>query len=222
MMRALRGGPSCLPSELLSGTRRAQLRALKAHANTINHARRIALEDSFKRTRELVGHDTFHEVAERHLESPATVELPLRSIGCGMAARFATPRARDLATAEWAWLEAHGAARAPALTLRTIGDQRPERLVDIAVQPHPACRLVALEDADALLWNPSQTGAGDMLLVTRPANDIRLTRIGRSATRLLALARKRTTLGRLLDEDAAATTTLVQQGALRPVLELVL
>ena len=221
MMAAIAHGPAYLPDDLLEGSRAAQYRALKAHANTISHARHVALEDTFPRTRTLMGEEAFHEAASRFLTQSEPVSRSLRLIGEGFAALLADPAARDLAQVEYAWLEAHGAAEAPAMLLERLKGVGPETLVAAKVRLHPAARLVVLSRPMEFSWDEAD-GNGAAVLITRPDAEVRVSRAGPRAKTLFELARTPVPFGRLLARNAEAATHFVQCGALRPLLELVL
>lgn len=217
LLQAIRQGPAFLPDGLLEGARSAQYRALKAHANGIAHAHHVALEDTYPHTRDYLGAEAFHAAATRFLGDDAPAR-PLRRIGEGFAAMLDEPRARDRARVEWAWLEAHGAADAPALLLERLRGVTPERLIAAKVRAHPAARCVALEDSGS--W-PDIGGEGSHLLLTRPEAEVLLARVTRHEAALLSRARTPIPFGVLLSRHADAATTLVRVGALRPLLEIV-
>ena len=51
MMRAIDLGPDFAPHDLFSAIPERVMLGLRVHANTISHARLVALEDTFPRTR---------------------------------------------------------------------------------------------------------------------------------------------------------------------------
>ena len=221
MFAAITQGPAFLPDDLLEGTRASQYRALKAYANTISHARFVALEDTFPRTRDLMGREAFHALAAAFLDQAEPVSRPLRLIGEGFADTIEDPAAKDLARIEFAWLEAHGAAEAPAVLLERLKGVSPDTLVNANVVLHPATRSVALARPDALIWEGT-SGDGPVILITRPEAQVRVTRVGLHEQTLLELARTPLPFGRLLARNAEAATNLVRAGALTFLLELVL
>lgn len=217
---AIELGPDHVPNGLFAGSQAAIFRGLRAYANTISHARYVAMEETFPKTRIHMGAEAFHLAASRHLHDAAAVQRPLRLIGEGFAALLA-PAAADMADAEWAYLEAHGAEDAPAILLSALADETPERLVAARVALHPATRLLGLRRPAIFAWDGLSEGDATYLLVTRPEQEVLFARVGIDEARLIGLARRTITLGELLEEDAAATTTLITVGALRPVLETI-
>lgn len=221
MADAIQGGPTCLPDDLLAGTRPSQFRALKAYANTISHARFVALEETYPLTRQHLGEEAFHAVATHFLDGPHPRSQALRLIGDGFAEMLDSAAARDLANIEWAWLESHGAADAPAMLLERLKGISPEKLVEAKVLIHPTARIVALEQPSEHLF-PDLSGEGTHVLITRPEADVLVNLAGSAEAHLLALAATPIAFGRLLARNAEAATHLVRSGALRPLLELVL
>ncbi|WP_265563577.1 HvfC/BufC family peptide modification chaperone [Sphingomicrobium arenosum] len=212
-------GPARLPADLLAGPRAAQLRGLKAYANTISHARHVALEDSYPRLRDAMGHGAFHDAARAFFLAREPRRRPLRLIGAGFAETLTAPAQRDLARAEWLWLEAHGAPDAPAVGLATIAGLTPEALLAARVAAHPALRSLALEDPASFAWDGVEPGATH-LLVTRPEARRAMNAITPETFALACDLNRPATMTALLERDPAATTALVAAGALTPVPEL--
>src|SRR3546814_1795547 len=104
-------GPGHLPADLFAGSDAAVLRGLRVHANTISHARLVALEETFPRTRDHLGEEEFNRLSRCFVEEGGAQRWSLRDIGAGFADWLADPRAADLARVEWAWLESYHAAR---------------------------------------------------------------------------------------------------------------
>src|SRR3990167_5553595 len=62
-------GPAYLPDGLFAGGEAAALRGLRVHANSISHARLVALEDSFPRTRAHLGDAEFNRQSRAFLDA---------------------------------------------------------------------------------------------------------------------------------------------------------
>lgn len=221
MRDVIAGGPDLLDEALFVGGRAAKLRALRAHANTISHARFVAMEDSFPQLRARMGDEAFHEASRIHLEQDAARAAPLRLIGKGFSNHLDDPLLADLADAEWALLEAYGAADAPAIELSNLRGQTPETLVAARVALHPATRLVTLRDPAGFQWPNAPTSEAPFLLVTRPTTERRLAQVDENVARLVERARRPVTMGELFELDSDGVTTLVTFGALRPNMELI-
>ncbi|WP_187107739.1 putative DNA-binding domain-containing protein [Sphingomonas xanthus] len=211
---AIAGGPDQLVGDMFAGQRAGQLRALRAHANTISHARHVAMEDSYPRTRQFLGLENFHRASAEHLAAQTTLRRPLRQIGAEFAQRLDDPAAADLAEVEWAWLESHGASDEPGLTLDVIRGWSAQSLLETRVRPHPAARFIRLRRPNAFRWDHRIVGDGPWVLVTRPGLEVMVFRAGAGAMRGAGFAAGGATIAELLEADAAATTMLIQRGAL--------
>lgn len=196
MLAAINLGPDYCPPDLFAGDPRSVLAGLKAHANTIAHARHKALEETFPQTRASLGEEAFHAHAQRYLGRPETLAVPIAAIGATFPAELTGP-ASALAQVEWACLQSHGAADAPPLDLQAVRDIGEDALLNIVIAPHPAARrlpgdiLIARPHAEVCVHQLTTQAAGlfDSLLTSRPFAD-------------------------LLAADSAAATQLVQCGAL--------
>ena len=203
MQATLAFGPGHCPPDLFEGSVAAIIRGLKAHANTISHARHVALEETFPKLRDAIGAGAFHQTAVHHLDDPAVLGRPLDRLGEGFERHLDDAHARDLARIEWAWLDAYNARDAEALTLSMIAALTPEALVEIEAAPHPAARLVVHE---------AHKGA---TLVTRPEADVVLAPLDPAAAALFASLEQPRPLGALLaDADPTAVLALISAGAL--------
>ena len=76
MIQALSLGPDHVPEGLFAGGRMAGLRGLKVHANTISHARLVALEETFPRTLARIGHARFNEHSRQRASFTGGGSLP--------------------------------------------------------------------------------------------------------------------------------------------------
>ena len=125
-------GPDALDATLFSGSPERIILGLKAHANTISHARLVALEQSFPLTRVEVGEVLFNALSREYVETAEAKACDLAHIGRHFAKFFShsLPSSSeeghnaaicDLAKIEWAWLESYHAADTSSLSLETIG-----------------------------------------------------------------------------------------------------
>lgn len=168
-------GPAAFPSQLFAGSSDRALLGLKAHANTISHARLVALEDTYPRTLLRLGLERFNTICREFIERPDTRTRKLMQIGADFAA-FLADQGCDavtvqLAQIEWAWLESYHSADVPALGLPDLAGLDEAGLLDLPVTLHPACRWVT---ADAgIAKELSELASGDAstcanVLITRP------------------------------------------------------
>lgn len=217
MRATLNFGPGHCPPDLFAGDVDTIIRGLKVHANHIAHSRHVALEETYPRLRARIGAKAFHALAERHLQSDDAVARSLDMIGATFAAVIADSAARDLARAEWAWLEAYHSADAPALDADGIARRDPASLLELQVRAHPAARLVALESLDGPEpWDEPLPGFGPALLVTRPGADVALTRQPAAVAAVWAQVEQGCAIGDLLDALGSpdALFALIAAGAL--------
>lgn len=212
--QALRLGPGYCPPDLFDGSVPAIVRGLKVHANNISHARHIALEETYPRLAREMGLEAFHAVAELFLEQEAVLGRSLDGLGKGFDELIDELTHRDLARAEWAWLQSFHAAEADALTLVELAAMTAEELHDSSFDLHPATRLIGLERPERFAWDEPLRGAGDKLLLTRPEAEVLPRRVGPVEAEIVALIANRQRAGDLLDRGPAALITLIGAGAL--------
>jgi hypothetical protein len=217
-------GPEHLPADLFAGDGAAVLRGLRVHANTISHARLVALEDSFPRTRDYLGDGEFNRVSRAFLDGGGAQGRSVAKIGAGFPDWLADPLAADLARVEWAWLESYHAADAPALTLAELAALDEAALLARVVRCHPAMRVVTLSSAAAPLVDPGFARGVRALLVTRPDADVRLVAVDGAEVAALAMATERAPLSNFIAHLAelhpgggGAVAALIAAGAFERV-----
>jgi regulator of extracellular matrix RemA (YlzA/DUF370 family) len=217
-------GPAHLPPQLFTGGDSAVLRGLRVHANTISHARLVALEETFPRTRAYLGEEEFNLLSRRFVEEGGAEHRSLNDIGAGFADWLGDPRATDLARVEWAWLESYHAADAPALVLADLIGLDETGLLGLPVRRHPAVRIVALASDAAPLVDPTFAVDARALLVTRPDTDVRLFAIEPAGAAALAMAQEIAPIGNLIahlseehPDGGAAIAALIEAGAFERV-----
>jgi hypothetical protein len=213
MHQALRFGPGYCPPDLFDGSVPAIVRGLKVHANNISHARHVALEETYPRLIRLMGLEAFHAVAEVFLERDRVTSRPLDAIGEGFAQLLGDSSHRNLARAEWAWLESFHAAEAGALTLAELAALDPEALIAARLALHPAARRIVLEDPYWLAWDNAMPGEGNILLLTRPESEVLVRRVDEAAERVLSLLSTSCPAGDLSGASPTTLITLIDAGA---------
>lgn len=221
---ALLHGPAHLPTDLFAGSDVTVLRGLRIHANTISHARLVALEEAFPRTRAYLGESEFNRLSRGFVEEGGAQRCSLNDIGAGFAGWLADPRAADLARVEWAWLETYHAADARVLTLADLIGLDETGLLDLPVRRHPAVRIVVLTSDVAPLVDPAFAADTRALLVTRPDADVRLFAIEPGAATALGMAEEIAPVGNLIahlaeqhPDGGAAIAALIEAGAFERV-----
>lgn len=211
--RALKFGPGSCPPDLFAGSVPSIVRGLKVHANNIAHARHVALEESYPRLLQLLGLEAFHDAAEKFLDQPTIDDRNLDSLGQGFEQFLDDAAHRNLARAEWAWLQAFHAAEAKALTLSELGTLDPETLIRARFNLHPAVRWFPLEDPFRLPWDHPLPHGGEAVLITRSEAEVTLQRIDARVTSILSLLSVPRTPGELLGTEALDLIALIDAGA---------
>ncbi|MDM7957251.1 putative DNA-binding domain-containing protein [Blastomonas sp.] len=220
----LQQGPESFPSGMFAGDPDRALLGLKAHANTISHARLVALEQTYPRTLAHVGAEAFNALSRDFIDLPAVRRRKLMGIGEGFAdyleASAANPLASGLAKVEWAWLQSYHAADVAALQLADLAQYDEARLLGMPVMPHPATRVVEIASAVAGLIPDLAARSDDTaaVLVTRPEETVRLLALGTAQTTLAIRAKNCANMGNLLQ---AAIETLGEAEALPAVFALI-
>lgn len=144
----LQKGPAHFPDDMFVEDKGRALLGLKAHANTISHARLVALEDSYPRLHAHMGHEDFHAVSREYVEQEHILACDLNRLGAGFAAFLTEHQSGateiDLARIEWAWLESYRSAEVVPLALADIATLAEPELLAFPIAAHPAVRLIDL------------------------------------------------------------------------------
>lgn len=204
-MLAIDRGPQHLPADLFCGSVAHILRGMKVHANTISHARLVALEDSFPRTLHLLGHERFNTISREYLELPLVPALVLAMIGRHFPAYLASSSAgitaADLARFEWQWLQSFHAAEAAPLELSELAGIDPDALLDTRIRAHPAAWGGRIDRSARALLDDEITGlsGADAVLLTRPHAEVLVLPASIVMVHVLAAANNPTRIGNLFD-----------------------
>lgn len=178
MMQAIDLGPDFLPDGLFASRRSRAMLGLKVHANTISHARLIALEDTFPKTRAAIGAESFNQHSRRFIDWPGVTARPLMRIGEDfadfLAASGEAMRVVDLAGFEWLWLEAYHACDAPAARLADLAGRGEADLLEVMLARHPAAHLRRFDAAVHHLIGEEVPGLdqADAILIARPQAEV--------------------------------------------------
>lgn len=204
MMAALDHGPAHLPDGLFIGSPERVLAGMKVHANTISHARLVALEETFPRTREAMGHDRFNTHSRLFLDQPGAASQPLAAIGAEfdafLIAAGEDDGAADLARFEWLWLQSYHAADAEPLLLAELAGLAPETLLEQVLTCHPAAAIARFAPLVHDLIGAEVPGLGDAeaILITRPQAEVLVTPASDLMGQVFALAENPRSIGNLL------------------------
>ncbi|MCG6119302.1 MAG: DNA-binding domain-containing protein [Blastomonas sp.] len=229
IVAVLQRGPSAFPDGLFAGDADRALLGLKAHANTISHARLVALEQTFPRTLAHIGPEAFNALSRDFIDLPEVRRCKLMGIGEGFADHLehnaSDPLAAGLARIEWAWLQSYHAADTAALELADLAQFDEAGLLAMPVTVHTAMRIVPVASAVAEML--PELASGDVpaagILVTRPQATVRLHPLTRTQAGIAASAKNCATFGNLLQfavetqgeaEALPAVFALIEAGAL--------
>jgi hypothetical protein len=222
-------GPNALDHALFEGPIDRVLLGLKAHANTVSHARLVALEETFPLTRQALGEERFNALSRTYAETPEARACDTNSIGKPFLDFLRSSEAAaaeiDLAAIEWAWLQAYHAADAVALKLSDIAGLPAERLIALPVTAHTAAHIVTLNAhlSDQLSDIAALTSHPAAIVAVRPQTEVQLVPMDTATLAVFATAEKTTTIGNLLalsaehanvTDPAGPVMTLLGAGAL--------
>lgn len=171
---ALNHGPAHLDTTLFAGDPDRVMLAMKAHANTVSHARLVAIEATYPLTREQLGEGTFNRLSRAFLDLPGVAARPLATIGEDFGRHLEAHDSDAAATAaiEWAWLQSYHAADAVPLTMAMLAGLDETALLELVVARHPALKLVRLGRGYRGLID-DLAGAGAVFAL-RPGSEVRL------------------------------------------------
>ena len=237
IMMALDEGPAWLPDDLFTGGRLGAVRGMKVHANTISHARLVALEDTFPRTRAQLGHERFNEHSRRFTGLSGVTACTLALIGQNFP-RFLreigeTDAAADLAGFEWLWLEAYHAAEARHVGLTDLAGLEEAALLGLSIVRHPAARLYSPDRDVFRLIGEEVPGLADAdaILIVRPDAEVLVVSATSAMAKIFAKLEILETIGNLFadlteptcknrlpsDDFMPALIALIEVGSLQPI-----
>lgn len=208
MMQALDHGPTHLPGGLFAGAPERVLAGMKVHANTISHARLVALEETFPRTRAAIGHDRFNAHSRQFVTEASVAAAALADIGAGFDAFLVTAGedhgAADLARFEWLWLQSYHAADAGPLALGDLAGMAPDALLDQRLARHPAALAARFAPLvhDLIGAEAEAIAQADAILITRPDAEVLVAPASDLMVTMLDLAQNPRTIGNLLTLDS--------------------
>jgi hypothetical protein len=212
-------GPDKLDPFLFAGPPNRVLLGLKAHANTISHARIVALEETFPLTRQHLGGAAFNTLAREFLETDIAKASDANNIGHTFPEMLSDPVAIELAQVEWAWLESYNAAEAVPLTLADLGGLDETTLLALQVQPHPSAMFLQISAPLAPELKELAGTCPAAILSIRPAAEVRIVPLDEiEAAVFRSTSEKNATMGNLL---AAAIEQSYDADPLGPVMMLI-
>jgi hypothetical protein len=216
-------GPDRLHPALFAGPQDRILLSLKAHANTISHARLVALEETFPLTRAQIGDAAFNQLSRDYVETAPARAMDSNRIGHNFSEFLrdfpVNAAIAQLAAIEWAWLESYHAADAAPLSMADLGGIDEAALLAIGVAPHPSVRVTPITAPLASVLEELAAQTPDAVLTVRPDAEVRLVPLDHVQQALLALsAKENISLGNLL---LLALEVAGEQAPLEPILYLI-
>jgi hypothetical protein len=177
-IETISNGPTVLDPALFAGPIDRVMLGLKAHANTISHARLTALEETFPLTRREIGEAEFNALSRRYAETAAARASDSNGIGAEFPAFLRACRvaahACELAEIEWRWLESYHAADAAALMPNDLAGLDEAALLDLPVAAHPSLRLVRVTKPLATALEELAGTSPAAIAAIRPDTEVRL------------------------------------------------
>ncbi|WOE76234.1 HvfC/BufC family peptide modification chaperone [Alterisphingorhabdus coralli] len=223
-MTVLQRGPGAFPDGVFAGRPERALLGLKAHANTISHARLVALEDTYPKTRERLGDEAFNQLSRAFVERDEVMTRDMNSIGEAfgdyLAAHGVDEASTDLARIEWAWLQSYHAAEAECLTMQDVAGLDEQELLDLPLQWHPSLHYVPLSAPLAPELGPGFESEAPVtaMLLARPEAEVLLHPHHAEAAVIFAIAKKSIRMRNFLE---AACEQFSENSALEQIFALV-
>ena len=195
-------GPARLDPQLFAGPLDRILLGLRAHANTISHARLTALEQSFPKTRAHIGEAKFNDHSRCYVETREARASCTSDIGGGFPDFLKNRIDRqtiDLARIEWAWLQSYHAAEAVPLALTDLNGLDESALLALRVAPHPSVRVVEIGAPLAAGIEGLEGTKAPTILLVRPDEEVKALPLSSIQTTIFQnLRQKSAALGNLL------------------------
>jgi hypothetical protein len=222
-IETINSGPGALDPALFSGPIDRVLLGLKAHANTISHARLVALEQTFPLTLREMGDATFNALSRDYVETTDARAADSNAIGEAFPAFLRTHNVAiahcELAEIEWRWLESYHAAEAISLMPNDLAGLDEASLLNLPVAAHPSMRVVCVTESlcDALQGLAGQKPAA--IATLRPGAEVLLLRLDALELAIASRAtEKNCTIGNLITLAFEQTD---EQAPLEPILHLI-
>lgn len=219
-------GPSACPVNLFGGPVDNVIKGLKVHANAISFARLTALEATFPRARDWVGHGHFNDLSRRFIEGGGGPAEPLALIGRDfpdwLVVQDQDKTLIALARFEWLWLRSYNAAEADAMALGTLAGKAVADILKTKVVRHPSAACVKNEAGVAVALGLCPVNEATAILITRPEEAIKITMIPWLHERLFQAVDTASSIGMMLsiasksapeDDLFAAFIDLINAGA---------
>ena len=202
-MTCLQKGPDHLPLDLFVEDAERALMGMKAHANTVSHARLVALENAYPKLHGHMGHERFHALSRDYIDQDHILTCDMNDIAADFA-RFLTDHKKsateiDLAHIEWAWLESYYSAEAEPVALTDIAALGEADLLAFPIDVHPAIRLISLTGTLSPQLSELGTETPFALMVARPEAQVLFHPLNPTEYAIAKKVANICTMGNLLD-----------------------
>lgn len=205
-MAALHKGPDHIPSHMFSGSAYRAFIGVKAHANTISHARLVALEDTYPKLRERLGEAHFNVLSREFIEKDEALRSDINNLGAKFADFMVDKKedsaSIDLARIEWAWLQSYHAANSEALTMQHIAALDEDGLMAMPLKFHPSVQYVNLHAALAqeLGIDAAQAKGTIAIAIVRKDNQVLIFPHDPAQRQVFQICEKSLRMGNLLED----------------------
>lgn len=186
----INAGPGALDASRFAGDADRVLLGLKAHANTVSHARLVALEQTFPLTREEIGEEKFNYLSRLYIETALAKTVDIAQIGENFPSFLRKKKISlsliQLAEVEYMWLQSYHALDAVSLDIESVQKYSEAALLGLKVKLHPAVRLcpVSMPLAEGLAHLGDMESSISAVLVTRPDNDVMVNPVDRTTQKM--------------------------------------
>jgi hypothetical protein len=222
-IETINDGPAALDPALFAGPIDRVMLGLKAHANTISHARLVALEDTFPLTLREMGEATFNIISRDYVETADARAADSNAIGKAfpafLRAQSVAATICELAEIEWHWLESYHAADAAPLVSTDLAELDEVSLLELPVAAHPSLRLIRVTQPLATALDALAGLTPVAIAAIRPEAEVRLMPLDALELGLASRAsRKKCALGNLIELSLEQAG---ERSPLEPILHLI-
>jgi hypothetical protein len=222
-IRTINDGPDALNPSQFAGPIDRIFLGLKAHANTISHARLTALEHTFPRTRAALGDASFNQTSRDYCETAAAHACDSNLLGMAfveyLAGKIDDISILDLARIEWAWLESYHAADAQPLLLSALHMLDQAAMLALPIAAHPSAQIIKLgAPLHSALSEIGHDDTASTLLICRPEAEVKLLLVNDLTAAIFNAAKNNAAMSNLL---SLAIELSDESAPLDPILKLI-
>ncbi|MGF6505800.1 HvfC/BufC family peptide modification chaperone [Paraburkholderia sp. 32] len=199
------------PEDVIAAPGKRAIKRYNVYRNNVTVSLIDALVSIYPSIQRITGVDFFRAMARFHIRARPPTSPLLFEYGRNFPEFIETyeyaremPWLADTARIERAWLDAYHAADLPVLTAEALAEVDPARLAEARFKPHPSAQIVrsAYPAVSIFAMNRSEgpvtslcSSEAEDALVTRPEQDVLVSRLPQGGATFLALLLDRATLG---------------------------